>query len=499
VGSPGRPAPGGVAAARSPLDLTWAWLVPLLLAIVALASPMRAVDLAYHVRLGDEIVASGSLPRSDTLTFTADGTPIVDQQWGAQVFLALLHRAGGWPTVAAGRAALIALGFSLVYLATRQGGVRPRTAALLTLGAFVTAAPSLAMRPQLVAVPLFAAALWAVESRHHRPARLWLLPLLAAVAANVHGSFVLLPLLVLLAAVEDRLARRRIAPRLLVVIATTVAATLLNPFGVDAWRYVVELGRDPLIRTTVTEWAPASLADAAGALVLVSILSVTVFLARRATPTSWGALLRLGTFAVLALATARAATWWAMVAAVTVGSMLGRDATGGRHASPSHPSDAGRGSSIPAYGLLGVLVVALMLSLPWWKGSDPAAHLRDAPVGSSDALRTWAAPGSRTFVHQPWASWVEYAAPEFPVFVDSRIEIFTRGVWEDHDEVAFARVGWRDVLQRWDVQAVVATADWRLLPEMTTDDGWVLVHGDRDGVVFVREDRLLGTADGDEP
>ena len=74
---------------------------------------------------------------------------------------------------------------------------------------------TLAMRPQLFAVPLFAASLWILAGRHAHPARLWALPVLAIVWANVHGSFVFAPLLVGLALVEDVIGRdpRRQAAR----------------------------------------------------------------------------------------------------------------------------------------------------------------------------------------------------------------------------------------------------------------------------------------------
>jgi len=90
-------------------------------------------------------------------------------------------------------------------------------------------------------------------------------------------------------------------------------------------------------------------------------------------------------------------------------------------------------------------------------------------------------------VHQPWGSWFEFALPDVPVFVDSRIEIIPADVWHDYGQVGFAGAEWQTVLNRWDVQAIVASADWDLLPILEApDSGWRIVYQDNDGSLFVR-------------
>ena len=74
----------------------------------------------------------------------------------------------------------------------------------------MVAAPALALRPQLLGMTLFAIILVIVEDRHRHPARLWAIPILVVLWANVHGSFFLAPLVLGLAWLEDVAAR---APR----------------------------------------------------------------------------------------------------------------------------------------------------------------------------------------------------------------------------------------------------------------------------------------------
>ena len=90
----------------SPVALTWSAIAVLVPIILALVSSMGAIDLAYHLRTGEEILASGSLPTVDTFTFSVHGAPWVDQQWGAQIVLTAVFDIGGWPTLLAFQAAL---------------------------------------------------------------------------------------------------------------------------------------------------------------------------------------------------------------------------------------------------------------------------------------------------------------------------------------------------------------------------------------------------------
>ena len=99
---------------RLGLDRVWLILALALPALAALIAPLPAVDLAYQVRAGDLILATGQIPATDTFTFTVAGSPWLDQQWLAQVLLAAGYRLGGWEALAVLRALLVAATFGLV-------------------------------------------------------------------------------------------------------------------------------------------------------------------------------------------------------------------------------------------------------------------------------------------------------------------------------------------------------------------------------------------------
>src|SRR5512140_3099550 len=139
---------------RLGLDRLWLFLALALPALVALIAPLPAVDLAYQVRVGETILSSGQIPATDTFTFTVAGAPWTDQQWLAQVLLAAGFRLGGWEALAVLRAALVVAAFGLLAAAALARGASTRTAAILSLLAFLVASPALALRPQLFGIAI---------------------------------------------------------------------------------------------------------------------------------------------------------------------------------------------------------------------------------------------------------------------------------------------------------------------------------------------------------
>jgi hypothetical protein len=459
---------------RRPIDVAWASLVVLIPVVVALLSRMGTTDLTYHIRAGDGILTTHALPRVDTYTFSVAGNPWLDQQWGAQVVLALGHRYGGFATLAFLQAALIGLSFWFIYLACRARGASIRTSSLLTVIGFLVASPTLAMRPQLIALPLFAVALWALASRGVAPGRLYAIPILAAICANVHGSFTIFPLIVGLTWFQDARAHAPGSRRLLWLTLITAAATLLNPFGIDAWRYAYALSTNPIIRDTISEWTPVTATDVSGLFMVGSALAVAAFFARRGRPVPWTSLLWLVVFFMLAMAAQRAIVWWAMVTPVILAELLpGSDA-------PAEPNR--RESRTPAIGIIGAMSVAIVILLPWWRPND---LLGQAPPGITRYVQENVPPGARMFVHQPWGSWFEFITPDRPVFTDSRIEIIPKDIWEDYGQVGFAGADWRQVLAKWHPDVIVAAENWDLIPDLEEPgSGWTRVYEDDDGTVF---------------
>ena len=470
---------------RPTLDDVWAFLPVAIPMLVSLASRMVAVDLAYHVRVGEGILAGGGIPRVNTLSFVNEGAAWLDQQWLAQVFIAIAHR-GGFATVALLRACLIGGSFGLIYLSCRAKGASPRASSLLSLSGFIVCLQALAMRPQLLAFFLFSASLWILSTRHTHPRRCWALVGIAVVWANVHGSFFLLPLLCALAAGEDLIGGHPGWRRMARFAVGCAVATLVNPFGAGVWSYVVELSTNPVIRQTITEWAPMSVSTFAGTAFFLTAALIAGWLARREGVVPWPALLWLGTFFVLALPARRGVLWWSLVAPVVVAGLLDlRRGTRTMHTGT-------RWMNLTVIALLGATVLAF---LPWSRGLRSTDLLAEAPVGLTAAAREHLPHGANVLTPQAWGSWFEFDAPEQQVFLDARVELQPQAAWDDYNAVRTARGDWGAILDRWSVDAVVVDArpGWEELEDaLAGSSEWCLATSDVAGSLFIRDDAVDG-------
>ena len=462
----------------------WLFLAVALPVLAALLASLSSVDLAFHLRAGDEILVARAIPSVDSWTFTAAGLPWFDQQWLAEVVLTVVHRLGGWTGLALLRAVLVGVIFaSLLAIAVRRG-LSPRTAGLLTLVAFAIAAPALALRAQLFGMSFFAVVLLLVTERHRHPAWLWAVPLVVVPWANIHGSFFLAPLVLGLAWVEDLADRSPMRHRALVVGLVSAVAACLTPFGPSVWAYAVGLSTNPEVTRRITEWQPTSIRDATGVLFFASVAVVGIMIARRDRATAWPTLLWLGVFVTIALYAQRGLAWWPLAAVPVVAGLLPAPAPTPREL-PT-PSAMHRLNAF----VTALIVLAGLALLPAWRPIDPATGvpggvLTDAPPGVTAALREVTGPGDNVFNPQPWGSWFEFAVPAARYALDSRIEFFPPGVWDAYEGVVMGTAGWEQRLEAWQVAAIVLQDEDVAFRDRLISAGWRETYRDEDGSVLV--------------
>jgi len=467
------------------LSRLWTSLALLLPIVAALAATLSAVDLAYHLRAGEQILTGGGIPRVDTFTFTASGREWLDQQWGAQVFLAAVYQLTSWTGLVVLRAALVGTLFGLLFLACRLRGADIRTAAWLSLAAFIVAAPALALRPQLIGMVLLATTLVLISGRRTHPRLLYLVPVVVALWANVHGSFFLGPVVVGLVWLEDLRSGAPSANRTFTVGVASTIASFVTPFGPAVWTYAVGLSTNPDVTARISEWQPTTLGTIPGILFFASALAVVLVTRRR--PTSGPIKASLVVFFVIGAYAIRGVAWWPLGAAFALASVLA-----GRTAARERPTlKIARRMNI---GIVAALVVVAVGLLPIWRATDPALGapngvLTDAPSGVTAALRATARPGDRLFNPQPWGSWFEFALPDLPVALDSRIELFDVDTWNEYDDVASGRDGWQAILGRWGVTLAAVSPGDDAFGARLAAAGWHSAYAGNDGWVYLAPGR----------
>ena len=172
-------------------------LLSLLLIVFAGALVIAApsdVDYWWHLKTGQWIAAHG-IPRVDPFSHTAEGRIWIDHEWLQQWLIQALDQRLGYAGPMLLYGAIQAATSLLVWRLIREHGAGRLLALILLLAFFLCAAATWGVRPQIVAALLLAVQLL-ILGRHRRAPdsrsrRLWWLPLLIGLWANLHGSFLL--------------------------------------------------------------------------------------------------------------------------------------------------------------------------------------------------------------------------------------------------------------------------------------------------------------------
>jgi hypothetical protein len=188
----------------------------------------------------------------------------------------------------------------MAFLLHAARGASPWTLTLLSLAAWPLLAQGFnsVVRAQAFTFLFFSLTLFVLEQGK---GRLALVPLVA-LWANLHGGFVLGPLLILVYGFY-RLA------------AASLAASLLNPYGVEYWRYLSEALLMP--RPDIVEWRSADLSGIGDLHIQGALLLIVVLVwGRQPRPAH---LVALGGAALASLLHVRFAPLLGMVIVVTLG------------------------------------------------------------------------------------------------------------------------------------------------------------------------------------
>lgn len=467
---------------RFPVLDPWAvtvWLLPFASVLLA---PMSVGDLATEVRAGQVMLDIHHVLRADDFTYTIFGQPWVNQQWASGVILAAIYGIAGWRGLLFLRAILVATAFGGTFHQTRKMGANPLVAGALVLVCLETAVAvpgTLALRSQLLAVPLFLAALWVIKDRRNKSSRLLLLIPIGIIWANVHGSFLLLTALVGLAFAGDLLSRRYRAARwsgALTII--TLVTPLATPWGIGTYRYVAHLISAPIVRQVIGEWLPLWHQTVGWPMFLIvnAALFLVVAWKRSRTPT-FEELLALLVFTALAVFSARNVLWWALMVPPIIAGLLGH-------------IEMERGN-LQRASLIATALFVVLIGFGMFRvitTQPPGALLSEnASPGITSAVGRLARNGSRIFAGS-WGGWFEVEVPGVPMFVDSRAEIFPNHIWEEYYEVTTGRPGFQEVFDQWGIDAVVLERRQHALAIRTMEHtpSWITYYQDSQGVVFVR-------------
>ena len=483
------------------------WLAWVGLAVLALWGVRTIGHGSIWLRLAaGRAIAEQGIPRVDAFTFTAAGQPWVNTSWLYDRALYGLWNLGGPALVTLLHAAFVVLAFGLLIRpARRLAG--PVGTALALLGCSWLLSVRFAVSPVLPSL-LFAALFVRVLSESPRA---WMPAVLLPVQwlwANVHGSFVLGPILFLLFTVERWYGNRESQDHKAVgwaaaMIPAALLVSLLNPFGTAVY---TQTFRDwsLVVFAYVQEWiSPFSLqfqhAFFVKNIVTLALLigAIGLITEKRKLPIAITSLAVLGAF--LVVRSLRHVEFFALLAFPFLA--LSGSAVGGYLGDRARPALGARAAWWSRAGALLVLIIAAgsaaaILSNRFYEGvgspSTPGLGVASGlyPEKAAEILSRPGFPAKTVHLVQD-GNFLLWAAPGRPVFVDQRADLHAPEFFE-----AIARSlngeaeAWDELEKKWEPESVLlnggAPGAGPLLRLLLESRRWALAYLDGTSALLIR-------------
>jgi len=473
----------------------------------------RDSDTGWHIRTGEAILETATLPRADPYSFSRTGRNWFAWEWGADVLMGAAHRWGGPAGVAVLYGLVIAgavwLWFGLHWVV---GGNFFLACAMAAPMLSTTSLHWLA-RPHVLSWVLLLAVVWLAErvSRAPRLPRfgLWntvALFVLGALWTNLHASFFLAPVIALVYGASHWLRpwlwelevgpERRKALWFACAAACALAGSFCNPYGWNLHRHLVGYLGDTELLARVGEFQSFNFHVEGAFQILVALalaaLGGALALGQRG-------LAQFALAAMLGVAALRSARWLPIAALLLLPLANGTLTRGLREAHGLAPrlrqwrdcflaySDRLRAIDARLGGRLWAPVL-LALAVIWVRFPSVAARAgfppEEFPTGAAAVVEKLPQ-DVRLLTPDKYGGYLIYRFQgRRKVFFDGRSDFYGAAFMKDYIRLMQVRPGWRQQVEAWGFTHALLPNDYSLVAALE-QAGWKRLY--RDGVATLLE------------
>ena len=489
-------------------------------------------DTWWHLAAGRWIVTHGSVPSTDTLSFTVPENAWINLQWLYEVLLYGLYSVGGADLLVIASVLCFSASAGMTAVAARRG-LGGLGIGVLMLWAAMTANERFLIRPEMATFVLLPTVQWLVAGARDRdPRRLWWLVPAMMAWVNLHSLFIL-GAAVIAAGMASSLAAQwlplpagwredaELSPdsRRTLIMAGSAAllATLCNPYFLRGVAFPFELvsridGSNGVFlaigefRPPFSGYFPTLALGSYQVYFGFSIVVVGLALLVRALAAPRrdhaGPSIDIGSVAVFA-----ALAYLSTLARRNVGVfVIGAVPVVAAALSVLLPSLLQRiparvraGSAVAARGLfLGccALIVAYVASNGWYARTNETHEFGlgtfevNFPIHAAEFMREQSIPGPmfNDLTSGGYLAWDDPTGGG--VYIDGRLEVYDAPFFSHYMDTLSDQRRWFAEAEKLDIQSVVLFHRWgnrhRLIRTLAQHADWMLVYVDEAVVVFVR-------------
>jgi|ERR1035437_1854179 hypothetical protein len=444
-------------------------------------------DLWWHLKVGQIIWVTHSIPATDTFSFTTNNHSWIAHEWLAQLSIYMAYHLGGYLGTMVWLSVLASLLFILVYILCYQYCGNALVAFIGGMCALFFGTVSLSIRPLILGHIFLVSELLLLELSSRNRRILWLLPPLFAVWVNCHGSFFFgMGILFIywicsyasgrwgLVVAEPWEKERR---KLLgVILAICAVALFCNPVGFRLLLYPLDaLFHQSNGMNAVLEWLPPNLRGARGIGMIAAMMVVLLLPIVRRTDLHLRELLVVAIAFFLATQHLRLLFVFGIVVSPVLCRLM----------NPGRQDRRRREHPIINAMLMAGFLSAIVCTYPNDAGIQQQIATGN-PVGAVDYIRRLHLSGPMLNQYD-FGGYLIWTLPEQKVFIDGRADIYDwTGVFAEYRRWVNLDEDPQLLLDKYKIHLCLVSADAPAVQVMRHLQGWHIAYSDDVAVVFTR-------------
>lgn len=476
--------------------LTLPRLVTLITFIALFAMAVRTpvdTDMYWHLRTGQFILQTHSIPLSDPFSWTALGTPWVDVHWLSQVILFSTYALLGTAGLALLVAALVVLAFIFVW---KQMEGNPLLRAFIVVLAAAAAGAVWTPRSQMGTFVLTALVGYLVYLfKWKQIDRLWVIPIVFVLWVNLHGGYIS-GFMLLGAVLAGEIANRVLGftgpevlnwkrwRKLLIITLISGAALLINPYTINALLLPFKTVNIGVLQDFIQEWAAPNfheLYQQPMVWMLLLTLVVIGWSGRRLDATDAALLV---VFAYISFLARRNIGLFALICA----PVLSRHAAAliSRYRWGQRPLSKG----VPLLNWIVLIVITLAALLkvivPITPAAQQQAENKILPAKAADWIVAQQ-PAGPLFNSYNWGGYLLWRLwPQYPIYTDGRTDVYDNAFLQEYLKIVTGQLDAPTLFDERGIKLVMVEQESPLAAQLLKSGNWHEAYRDEMAVVLTR-------------
>jgi hypothetical protein len=460
-------------------------------------------DTAYHIRAGEYIIDTFSIPKHDIFSFHTPTLAWTAHEWLSEVIMALVHRASGLTGVVIFFSLMISIVYYLLFKILRKNNDDIIISIFLVLLVLTASHVHWLARPHIFSLLLMV--IWYYfldEYQYNHKNYLYVFPPVMLLWVNLHGGFlagfILLGIYLfgnIIQYITTKDAERDIFKKnirfLGLITAACLFVSLINPYTYRILLFPFNLVSNKFIMDHVNEFLAPNFHQLVVKPFEVTIYLLIVLLVFSKRRLNIIELLLILMFTHMSLYSVRYIPLFSIISAPILFRQLNSilEDSDGKFASfiKKRSYNISVTDSFTKGYLWPVSAVLLIVILEAYGKIDFKFDEKRKPVAAVEFFTKENIQGNM-FNDDEFGDYIIYAVwPEYKVFVDGRSDMYGVDIIKEYMKVYRIKPGWDEVIKKYNINWMIHNANSVLSMFLMERDDWELIYADKVANIFVKD------------